>query len=80
MEADGLEIDESLLTGEADPVVKRPGDQVMSGKFVVAGGGAFQATKVGRERVRRPGSPRRPRGSRWSTPSCARASPRSSST
>ncbi|MXM68033.1 HAD-IC family P-type ATPase [Streptomyces sp. HUCO-GS316] len=49
MEADGLEIDESLLTGEADPVVKKPGDQVMSGSFVVAGSGAFQATKVGRE-------------------------------
>jgi cation-transporting ATPase E len=49
VEADGLEIDESLLTGEADPVVKHPGDQVMSGSFVVAGGGAFQATKVGRE-------------------------------
>ncbi|MDH6628904.1 cation-transporting ATPase E [Streptomyces sp. LBL] len=49
VEADGLEIDESLLTGEADPVVKRPGDQVMSGSFVVAGGGAFQAAKVGRE-------------------------------
>ncbi|MEU6395319.1 HAD-IC family P-type ATPase [Streptomyces sp. NPDC046939] len=48
-EADGLEIDESLLTGEADPVVKRPGDTVMSGSFVVAGGGAFTATKVGRE-------------------------------
>ncbi|MEU0271225.1 HAD-IC family P-type ATPase [Streptomyces sp. NPDC006307] len=48
-EADNLEIDESLLTGEADPVVKKPGDQVMSGSFVVAGGGAFTATKVGRE-------------------------------
>ncbi|MEU9063553.1 HAD-IC family P-type ATPase [Streptomyces sp. NPDC048430] len=48
-EADSLEIDESLLTGEADPVVKRPGDPVMSGSFVVAGGGAFTATKVGRE-------------------------------
>ncbi|MEU9475608.1 HAD-IC family P-type ATPase [Streptomyces sp. NPDC048191] len=48
-EADGLEIDESLLTGEADPVVKRPGDPVMSGSFVVAGGGAFTATEVGRE-------------------------------
>ncbi|MGW0282690.1 HAD-IC family P-type ATPase [Streptomyces sp. NPDC003236] len=48
-EADGLEIDESLLTGEADPVLKRPGDHVMSGSFVVAGGGAFRATKVGRE-------------------------------
>lgn len=49
VEADGLEIDESLLTGEADPVVKQPGDQVMSGSFVVAGGGAFRATRVGRE-------------------------------
>ncbi|MGW0995175.1 HAD-IC family P-type ATPase [Streptomyces sp. NPDC002523] len=48
-EADGLEIDESLLTGEADPVVKHAGDPVMSGSFVVAGGGAFQAAKVGRE-------------------------------
>ncbi|CAM5447180.1 HAD-IC family P-type ATPase [Streptomyces pilosus] len=49
VEADGLEIDESLLTGEADPVVKQPGDQVLSGSFVVAGGGSFQATRVGRE-------------------------------
>ncbi|MFB0618670.1 HAD-IC family P-type ATPase [Streptomyces sp. AGS-58] len=48
-EADGLEIDESLLTGEADPVGKRPGDRVMSGSFVVAGGGAFSVTRVGRE-------------------------------
>ncbi|MET4924028.1 HAD-IC family P-type ATPase [Streptomyces sp. PSRA5] len=49
VEADNLEVDESLLTGEADPVLKRPGDTVMSGSFVVAGGGAFRATKVGRE-------------------------------
>ncbi|MFD7427618.1 HAD-IC family P-type ATPase [Streptomyces sp. NPDC059818] len=48
-EADSLEIDESLLTGEADPVLKHAGDPVMSGSFVVAGGGAFAATKVGRE-------------------------------
>ncbi|QMU72915.1 HAD-IC family P-type ATPase [Streptacidiphilus sp. P02-A3a] len=48
-EADGLEIDESLLTGEADPVHKRPGDPVMSGSFVVAGSGAFTTTRVGRE-------------------------------
>src|SRR4051812_35766769 len=49
VEADSLEVDESLLTGEADPVVKKPGDRMMSGSFVVAGGGAFTATKVGRE-------------------------------
>ncbi|MEV7600160.1 HAD-IC family P-type ATPase [Kitasatospora sp. NPDC089797] len=48
-EAEGLEIDESLLTGEPDPVLKQPGDQVMSGSFVVAGAGAFTATRVGRE-------------------------------
>ncbi len=49
VESDGLEIDESLLTGEPDPVLKRPGDPVMSGSFVVAGTGAFTATKVGRQ-------------------------------
>ncbi|TDC76776.1 HAD-IC family P-type ATPase [Streptomyces hainanensis] len=49
IEAEGLEIDESLLTGESDAVVKRHGDTVMSGSFVVAGGGSFVATRVGRE-------------------------------
>ncbi|MFF7233290.1 HAD-IC family P-type ATPase [Streptomyces sioyaensis] len=49
LESDGLEIDESLLTGEADPVLKKPGEPVMSGSFVVAGAGAFTATKVGRQ-------------------------------
>ncbi len=48
-EAVGLEIDESLLTGEADPVTKDVGDPVLSGSFVVAGSGAFRATKVGRD-------------------------------
>jgi cation-transporting ATPase E len=43
----GLEIDESLLSGEADPVVKKPGDDVLSGSFVVAGSGQVTATKVG---------------------------------
>ncbi|MFC9240947.1 HAD-IC family P-type ATPase [Streptomyces decoyicus] len=49
LETDGLEVDESLLTGEADPVLKKPGDRMMSGSFVVAGSGAFSATKVGRQ-------------------------------
>ena len=40
VEAAGLEIDESLLTGEADQVAKTPGDQVLSGSFVAAGSGS----------------------------------------
>lgn len=44
-----LEVDESLLTGEADAIDKNPGDTVMSGSFVVAGSGSYRATKVGRE-------------------------------
>ena len=45
--SDYLEIDESLLTGESDALPKGPGDQVMSGSFVVAGTGTYRATKVG---------------------------------
>jgi cation-transporting ATPase E len=47
--AEGLEIDESLLTGESDPVHRGPGDPLMSGAFVVAGTGAYRATRVGRD-------------------------------
>lgn len=49
VEESDLEVDESLLTGEADPIPKDGGDQVMSGSFVVAGTGAYRATRVGRE-------------------------------
>jgi cation-transporting ATPase E len=49
LEETNLEVDESLLTGEADPIAKDAGDKVMSGSFVVAGSGAYRATKVGRE-------------------------------
>ena len=49
VEASTLEVDESLLTGEADPISKHTGDVVLSGSFVVAGTGAYRATKVGRE-------------------------------
>ncbi|MFA5709793.1 cation-translocating P-type ATPase, partial [Mycolicibacterium sp.] len=49
LEEANLEVDESLLTGEADPIAKDAGDKVMSGSFVVAGTGAYRATRVGRE-------------------------------
>lgn len=49
VESELLEVDESLLTGEADPVHKELGAQVLSGSYVVSGSGAYRATKVGRD-------------------------------
>jgi cation-transporting ATPase E len=47
--SNGLEVDESLLTGEADSLYKEPVSEVMSGSVVVAGDGLVRATRVGRE-------------------------------
>jgi cation-transporting ATPase E len=44
-----LEVDEALLTGESDPVPRRPGDAVLSGSFCVAGEGCYRADRVGAE-------------------------------
>ncbi|WP_036500403.1 cation-translocating P-type ATPase [Nocardia aobensis] len=49
VECELLEVDESLLTGEADPIDKTVGAKVMSGSYVVAGSGAYRATKVGKD-------------------------------
>jgi len=46
---EGLEVDESMLTGESDPVTKEQGDEVLSGAIVVAGSGTFTADAVGEE-------------------------------
>ena len=42
-----LQVNESLITGEADAILKGPGDTVKSGSFVVAGRGQVQLTQVG---------------------------------
>ena len=43
------EVDESLLTGEADSVRKAPGDELLSGSFCVAGDLYYTAERVGSE-------------------------------
>lgn len=45
--SEGLEVDESMLTGESEPVDKAAGEEVLSGSAVVAGTALVRATKVG---------------------------------
>jgi magnesium-transporting ATPase (P-type) len=47
VQADGLAVDESNLTGESELVLRGPGDEVWSGAFVVEGTGLIGATAVG---------------------------------
>lgn len=48
-EADGLRLDESILTGESEPVVRAAGDEVRSGSFVVEGAARCEVTAVGED-------------------------------
>lgn len=45
----GVEVDESLLTGEADRVQKAQRDKLFSGSFVTAGECFYQGTAVGKD-------------------------------
>lgn len=41
------EVNESLITGESDPVLKKDGDQLLSGSFIVSGSVKAEVIRVG---------------------------------
>ncbi len=43
------EVNESLITGESDPVLKKIGDEMMSGSFVISGKVKARVHRVGKE-------------------------------
>ena len=47
--SNGLQTNESSITGEADTISKKTNDEVFSGSFVVAGQAKIQLTQVGHE-------------------------------
>ncbi|MDO5539200.1 MAG: HAD-IC family P-type ATPase [Eubacteriales bacterium] len=49
LESNGMEVNESMLTGEAKPVKKKAGDKLMSGSFLVAGSGAAKVYHAGED-------------------------------
>ena len=55
IDARGLTLDESMLTGEADGVRKGPGDRVLSAAFCLAGSGHYEADAVRERQLRRQG-------------------------
>jgi len=44
-----IEVNESLLTGESDAILKKPGDVLYSGSYVVSGKCAARVDKVGKD-------------------------------
>ena len=44
-----VEVDESMLTGESDPVKKKAGDTLFSGSYVISGNCTARADKVGKD-------------------------------
>jgi len=49
LSAGGIEVNESMLTGESKPVKKFPGDTLLSGSYLVSGSGTARITHVGKD-------------------------------
>ena len=47
--SEGLEVNESMLTGESKPVRKKKGDTLLSGSFIVSGTAKMKVTAVGND-------------------------------
>lgn len=47
--SEGLEVNESLLTGESLPILKQPGDPLYSGSYIVAGSGVGEIIHTGED-------------------------------
>jgi cation-transporting ATPase E len=46
IQSNHLELDESLLTGESEPIEKREGDHILSGSFCLSGNGFYLAERL----------------------------------
>lgn len=49
LECGSIEVNESLITGEPDAVPKKPGDELLSGSFVVSGNAMARVIRIGKD-------------------------------
>ena len=49
IESDNLEVDESVITGESEPIIKKETDKVISGSVIISGSGYLKVTSINRD-------------------------------